>query len=348
MYDDFKKIRTNLQEKIQDTFSVDTMSDSQAMEHTKNLIARMRNGRNLQKSLGENFKRTRLQNEYINHKKYEENYIEREDVINPNMPAKERLHFKNYRDAMKRLNIKNSKEEEETERDIAKKAAQETRRNITNEGFVAQWERKQKNLNVDYAHDAEMNMQITNEMDPYYSKIVQPRMSPWAKQRVYLDYQKGMNLRDISLKYAITHKRAAAIIYQKELFFKIMYPKLGETYARFAMDIERQYGEEFGFTDYGVDLEELSLHEQGAPSIVTGRTAVDKYPPKKIQKKIEEKLGSMKNKKIFEVPIRHQGNGPKGYLLQELVCRGGKNAVKPTPRMVRGLWKANKVIDMGY
>lgn len=200
----------------------------------------------------------------------------------------------------------------------------------------------------DFTRDAEDTPEITNERDPYYSKVVQPRMSPWAKQRVYKDYQKGMNMRDISLKYGITHKRAAAIVYQKEMFFKIMYPKLGETYARFAMDIERQYGDEFGFTDYGVDLEELAMHEQGAPSIVTGRTAVDKYPPKRIQKKIEKKLGSMKNKRVFEVPIRHQGNGPKGYLLQEVICRRGKNAVKPTKRMVRGLREANRVVDMGY
>ncbi len=173
-------------------------------------------------------------------------------------------------------------------------------------------------------------------------------MSPWAKERVYKDYLKGMNIRDISLKYGIVPKRAAAMVYQKELFYKHVYPKTGESYARLTIDLERQYGKDFGFTDYGIDLEHLSMHEQGAPSIVIGRTAVDKYPPTHIKRGIEKKLGSMKNKRVFEVPIHHQGNGPRGYLHMEIICRGGKNAVKPNKRMVDNLKMVNQVVKMGY
>ncbi len=147
MTDDFRKVRQNMQQQIQDTYSVDTMSDTQAMEHTKNLIARMKSGRNMNKSLGESFKKTRLQSEYLNHRKYEENFVEREDVINPDLPVRERLHIRNYRDATFMNYIKNSDRELKVEKHIAQQAAKETSRDFYPDRFLKTWEDKQRDAN---------------------------------------------------------------------------------------------------------------------------------------------------------------------------------------------------------
>jgi len=197
-------------------------------------------------------------------------------------------------------------------------------------------------------NDGEMEDEIDKEMDVYMSKMIQPRMSPWGKQRVYNDYMKGMNTRDISLKYGILPERVAAIVWTREYFLKVVYPKCGETYSRMALDLEREYGEDFGFNDYGVDLNLLSYHEQGGASYSILRSAIDKAPPKKVKEKVEKVLGAMKNKRVFEVPIKHVGKGPGGYLLKELVCRRGKNSIMARKNIVAGVRKANTPQIKGY
>ena len=39
------------------------------------------------------------------------------------------------------------------------------------------------------------------------------RMSPIAKEELYLNYQKGMTIKDLSLKYGILPQRVKAIIF---------------------------------------------------------------------------------------------------------------------------------------
>lgn len=56
----------------------------------------------------------------------------------------------------------------------------------------------------------------------------------------------------------------------------------------------------------------------------------------------------MKSQRIFEVPIRHVGNGPGGYLLKEIIATHGKNAVKATKDVRKGMHKANYIRNPGY
>ena len=348
--DDFKKVRKNLQQQMEETYRVDTSNNYQAMENTKNIVARLRHNRSLSKSLGKDFKNNRLQNEYFNHKKYQENFVVRDDMYNPDEPARERLHVKNYRDAMKRLSIKNSEEIREQEREVIRIATMKSK-NSDHERFTENYMDEMSELNTDSFNDLrteEMVGKTDEDFDTYTSDTLQPRMSPWAKTRVHSDYLKGMNIRDISLKYGILPKRAAAIIYQREYWLKVIYPKTGETLARMTMDMERDYGEEFGFVDYGVDLELLQAHEHGTAAYSIGRSAIDKAPPKKVREKIERVLGNMRNKRVHEVPIKHVGNGPKGYLLMELVWNRGKNSIQPRKEVVLGVKRANSERLLGY
>jgi len=178
--------------------------------------------------------------------------------------------------------------------------------------------------------------------DPHY------RLSPEARHRVYKDYKLGMNIRDISLKYGILPERACAIIWTLEYYFKVVYPKVGESVARMSTQMEFDYGDQFGFVDYGPDLEDLANHEQGVPVMVIGRTAAEKNPKPAEKTDMEKIFRTMKGRRIFEVPIKHTGKGPGGYLLKELVCRVGKNSVKPTKGLVENYLKANKIRSIGY
>ena len=144
MTEDFKKVRQNLQQQFQETYHIDTMSDTQAIEHTKSLISRIRQGRDLKGSLGKEFRRKRLQSEYLNHRKYEENFIERDDVYNAEDPARERLHIQNYRDAMKRMDIKNSEKEREHEKDFIRRASKQFSNDIDPDRFEREYIEEQK------------------------------------------------------------------------------------------------------------------------------------------------------------------------------------------------------------
>jgi len=47
-----------------------------------------------------------------------------------------------------------------------------------------------------------------------------------------------MTVKDLSLKYGILPQRVKAIIYQKFLYWNEIYPKLGETHLRLALERE--------------------------------------------------------------------------------------------------------------
>lgn len=84
------------------------------------------------------------------------------------------------------------------------------------------------------------------------------RVSPVAKEELYRLYLKGSNIKDLSLKYGILPQRVKAIIYQRHLYWTEVYPKLGETHLRMAMEREMLYATDFPFIDYGKDLRLMS------------------------------------------------------------------------------------------
>jgi len=190
------------------------------------------------------------------------------------------------------------------------------------DGYIRDFIKVQEILNKDLSKELNENeikkMFKNADIAPGH---VYPRMSPEGKTRVYNDYMKGMSIRDISLKYGILQERALAIIYQREFFLKVVYPKIGETLTRMAYRLEHDYGRDNGFQDYGIDLQALTLQQQGMPSGHIFRSSIDTNPPKLIKEEVEKELGNIKGRKIFEVPIKQIGKGPKGYLLKEIIIR---------------------------
>ena len=88
-------------------------------------------------------------------------------------------------------------------------------------------------------------------------------MSPQSKEALYRSYLTGTKIKDLSLKYGILPQRVKAIIYQKHLYWEEVYPRMGETHMRLAMETEMLYAREFPFVDYGMDLDVMAELEKG-------------------------------------------------------------------------------------
>jgi len=152
------------------------------------------------------------------------------------------------------------------------------------------------------------------------------RMSPVGKEELYRNYQRGMTIKDLSLKYGILPMRVKAIIFQKHLYWTEVYPKLGETHMRLAFEREMFYASDFPFVDYGVDLQEMAAFEKGIELTAIKRSEIDANPPEQVKKKIEEGLMRLKPKRQDFVPEKFIGKGGKGYILKNWIMHRGYGA----------------------
>lgn len=135
-----------------------------------------------------------------------------------------------------------------------------------------------------------------------------------------------MTIKDISLKYGILPQRAKAVVFQRHLYWNEVYPKLGETHQRMAMEREMMYATEFPFVDYGVDLEIMAAMERGIKVTKVQRSDLDANPPEAIKKKTEEALAKYRSRAHDKIPIGFTGKGGKGYILKDWVIHRGKGA----------------------
>jgi len=74
-----------------------------------------------------------------------------------------------------------------------------------------------------------------------YEKGYCGRLSPHVKETIYREYHKGMAIKDLSLKYGILQQRVKAIVWQKHLYWEEIYPRLGESHLRLAIEREAMY-----------------------------------------------------------------------------------------------------------
>lgn len=151
-------------------------------------------------------------------------------------------------------------------------------------------------------------------------------MSPIAKEELFQNYVKGMTIKDLSLKYGILPQRVKAIVFQRHLYWEEVYPKLGETHMRLALERELLYATEFPFVDYGSDLRIMSEMEKGVQMAKIKRSDIDANPPESIKKKIEASLAKMKPKKQDFIPEDFTGKGGKGYILKNWIIHRGYGA----------------------
>lgn len=134
-------------------------------------------------------------------------------------------------------------------------------------GFAGFHAQKQVNdANDELMTQKEYNKMVDNDFDdddPYGMEENKGRLSPYAKESIWNDFHEGMSVRDISLKYGILPERTKAVVWQRENYWKEIYPKIGETGLRLGMMLETGYLEDFTYCDYGLDLDSLSGKEQG-------------------------------------------------------------------------------------
>ena len=135
-----------------------------------------------------------------------------------------------------------------------------------------------------------------------------------------------MTIKDLSLKYGILPQRVKAIIFQRHIYWHEVYPKLGETHMRLALEREMLYASEFPFIDYGCDLKLMSEIEKGIMMIKVKRSDIDANPPEQVKKAIEEKLSQLKSKRHDHIPEGFTGKGGKGYVLKNWVVHRGQGA----------------------
>lgn len=152
------------------------------------------------------------------------------------------------------------------------------------------------------------------------------RLSPFAKEQLYRDYQKGMTIKDLSLKFGILQQRVKAIIFQKHMYWNEVYPRLGETHMRLAFEKEALYAAEFPFIEYGQDLQIMAELEKGIQVNMLTRTEVDTNPPPKEKKEVNKYIEKLHSRKADRIPIKLYGSGPDAYLLQDWVIHRGKGA----------------------
>lgn len=152
------------------------------------------------------------------------------------------------------------------------------------------------------------------------------RMSPIAKEELYRNYEKGMKIKDLSLKYGVLPQRVKAIIFQRHMYWNEVYPKLGETHMRLAIEREMLYACDFPFIDYGCDLKVMSEIEKGIMMMKIKRSDIDSNPPEEVKKRIEESLAKLKPKKHDHLPEDFIGKGGKGYILKNWIVHRGFGA----------------------
>ena len=145
----------------------------------------------------------------------------------------------------------------------------------------------------------------------------QGRMSPFGKELVYRNYLKGASVKDLSLRFGILPQRVKAIIWQKHLYWEEVYPHLGETHLRAALELEISYATRWPFLDYGMDLNIMSELEKG----VHIQKLADKEGDSKVtpteEREIDQYISKLPRRKYDKVPIDFKGRGDGGYLLYD-------------------------------
>ena len=151
-------------------------------------------------------------------------------------------------------------------------------------------------------------------------------MSPIAKEELYRNYQKGTTIKELSLKYGCIPQRVKAIIFQRHLYWNEVYPKLGETHMRLALERELLYACDFPFVDYGVDLRLMSQLEKGVRMYKIKRSDIDANPPEAIKQMVAKSLAKMKPKRKDLIPEDFIGKAGKGYILKNMIIHRGFGA----------------------
>lgn len=158
-------------------------------------------------------------------------------------------------------------------------------------------------------------------------------------------YQKGSTIKDLSLKFGVLPQRVKAVVYQKHLYWEEVYPRLGETHMRVALETEGIYATKYPFVDYGADLQVMAQLEKGMRIEKFYRTdADDKLKPKE-KDEVESYLARMKSRKTTKVPEAFVGKGPGGYMLYDWIHHRKRGAAKPSESFMKVVRRQNTPLE---
>ena len=165
-----------------------------------------------------------------------------------------------------------------------------------------------------------------SDLAEYYNKTA-GRVSPWAKEEIYQNYLEGWTVKDLSYKFGLLPERVKVIIWMRDIFWKEIYPKIGESELRRRLEEGLEYARsEYYYVDYGKDLREMALREQGVYLRKVPRSEIDCKPTKEIQEKVSAVLKNVKPKSTDYIPVKFYGKGPSGYLIKEIFMRRKKGS----------------------
>lgn len=226
-----------------------------------------------------------MTNEYGNYDKYEKNsvstvYDAGEDENNHDK------FFENYMNLIKRLPTK--------EADDIKTQKRQDIQNLLTDTDIAHVEFP--DAYFDWKVETDKSQAREKEIDEEMEFMENPttfesgyngRMSPFVKETIYREYQRGMSVKDLSLKYGILHQRVKAIVFQKHLYWEEVYPKLGESHMRLAIEREANYASDFPFIEYGQDLHMMGEYEKGIKIEKLTETEYDTNPHRETKEKVD-------------------------------------------------------------
>ena len=99
------------------------------------------------------------------------------------------------------------------------------------------------------------------------------------------------------------------------MYWEEVYPKLGETHMRLALEREALYAAEFPFVDYGLDLAVMAELEKGVKVERISNTEYDANPPAEVKEKVNRYLIKSRSRKADRVPFKLIGRSTDSYLL---------------------------------
>lgn len=115
-------------------------------------------------------------------------------------------------------------------------------------------------VSYDIFGDQDESEQEINQSNPFVG-----RLSPSAKETIFHLIRTGVSLKEVSERFGILPERVKVIVWQKQMFYDEVLPRVSLSTVRLAIEAEEMYNSEFGFEEYGIDLHRLMEREKGMP-----------------------------------------------------------------------------------
>lgn len=290
----------------------------------------------------EKFKQEQIDKEYLNFDKYEKNKVRVEDNYDRENDDGTMHSYRKFRKVMRALDVPESQQYHEEEISAFREGLQKKNPNEFLTKYLV--EKEKITMSDPWAKNVQDEDPVTRSFHKYsYAwEISEGRVSPWCKEQIYRDYHLGSSIRDLSLKNGLLPERIRAIIWQREYFWKEVYPKIGETGLRMGLELEYQYSDEYPFVDYGKDLNWMSDREKGVEIREVERSMIDREVYPEMEHEFNNRLKKVKPKMYDLVPLKRYGSGDHSYMLYEKINHRGKNSRTVSKMFKRAIQQVNR------